>query len=571
MTNKLSFPLSILICVAALLASCNLPAVAGQIVSSGSTATPFQPTIGAQDEEISAAKWWLAPDLPQGFVDSFVLPDGATRIDDSGHANVLLSVVPAPWAQTTPDSFEGGIVSQWIYAVVAPFPTLTDEVSSVDVIDAWNGDYTGPFSSPLLMSANTAAVFTAWMGQPPADTVRVVEDAASLLDAAWSSQPSWAIVPFEDISPEWKVLTIDSQSPIWKDFQDKSYPLLVQIGLSGNTAAMADALSRFNADVESPIGVAGNRDADKLTTVVLTGVTALVRSTAWTMDRKGITYPAEDIGDLLREADITHISNEVPFAQDCPPPNPVQRELVFCSDPDYIQLLEDVGTDVVELTGDHFNDWGPEAMLYTLDLYKERGWPYYGGGANSEEARQPLKLEHNGNKIAFIGCNAKRGSYASARENYPGAVACDYDLMEQQVRDLVSEGYLVIATFQHFEYYTFIPQPDLVADFGRISAAGASIVSGSQAHQTHGIEFPRPDAIITYGLGNLFFDQKGVVEFGDQALIARHVIYDGHYISTELFTIQFIDFAKPRFMTPEERDVFLSRVFNASRWAPNNN
>lgn len=552
--------------LAALLASCNLPAVAEVIAPSGPTATPFQPTIGAQDAEISAAKWWLAPDLPQGLIDSFVLPEGATRIDDRDQANILLSVVSAPWVPTTLDPFEGGIVSHWIYAVVTPFPTMTDEVSSVDIINAWNGGYSGSFNSPLLMSANTATVFTAWMGKPPAETVRVVEDGENLLDAAWNSQPSWAIIPFEDIEPRWKVLNVDGQSPIWKDFEDKSYPLLVRIGLSGNTAAMADALSRFSAGAESPIGSAGNRNADKLTTVILTGVTALVRSTEWEMNRKGITYPAEDIGDLLRGADITHISNEVPFAEDCPPPNPVQRELIFCSNPKDIELLEAVGTDIVELTGDHFNDWGAEAMLYTLQLYKDEGWPYYGGGANADEARQPVKLEDHGNKIAFIGCNAKRGSYASAREDYPGAVACDYDLLEQQVRDLVAEGYLVIATFQHFEYYTFIPQPDLVADFGRISAAGASIVSGSQAHQTHGIEFPRPDAIITYGLGNLFFDQRGVVEFGDQALIARHVVYDGRYISTELFTIQFVDYAKPRFMTPEERAEFLTRVFDASRW-----
>ncbi len=32
-------------------------------------------------------------------------------------------------------------------------------------------------------------------------------------------------------------------------------------------------------------------------------------------------------------------------------------------------------------------------MLHTLELYKELGWIYYGGGRNLEEAKQPLKLE----------------------------------------------------------------------------------------------------------------------------------------------------------------------------------
>lgn len=543
---------ALIICLSALLASCNLQA-ANPATASVPTATPFQPTIGAGNPETGAASWWLSPVLPQGFADSFSLPDGANKVDDREQANLLLSVN------------EGETVSHWIYAVVAPFSTITDEVSFKDIQNAWQGNFSGSFVAALMMSANTEAVFTSWWGEPASGAVDL-EDAENLVDAAWQIPGSWALVPFEEISPKWKVLSIDGQSPIWKDFDAESYSLSVPIGLSGDPTLIEQALPRFGGDGDVPIVVASNRDADKLTTVILTGVTALVRSTEWEMNRKGITYPAEDIGNLLRAADILHISNEVPFAEDCPPPNPVQRELVFCSNPKDIELLEAVGTDIVELTGDHFNDWGPEAMLYTLDLYKERGWPYYGGGADAEEARQPVKLEDHGNRIAFIGCNAKRGSYASAREDYPGAVACDYDLMEGQVRDLVAEGYTVIATFQHFEYYTFVPQPDLVADFGRISTAGASIVSGSQAHQSHGIEFPHSDAIITYGLGNLFFDQRGVVEFGDQALIARHVIYDGHYISTELFTIQFIDFAKPRFMTPEERAEFLTRIFDASRW-----
>lgn len=542
-----------LIFLAALLASCNLQS-ANPTAPSSPTTTPFQPTIGSQNPETGTVKWWPSPNLPQTFRDSIVLPPNATLAEFDVQAQLFLSMD------------QGETVSHWIYAIVTPFPTTIDAVSFADVKAAWNGESSGEFSgSPLIMSPETEQVFSFWWGEPAAGAVRV-EDAADLVDAAWGSQPSWAIVPFEDIEPKWKVLAVDGQSPIWKDFDAENYPLSVPIGLSGDPALVEAALPLFSPDAESPIAAISNRDPDKMTTIILTGVTALVRSTEWEMNRKGITYPAEDIGELLREADITHISNEVPFAEDCPPPNPVQRELVFCSHPRDIELLEAVGTDVVELTGDHFNDWGPEAMLYTLDLYKEEGWPYYGGGANAEEARQPVKLEDHGNRIAFIGCNSKGGNYASARDDYPGAVPCDYDLLEQRINDLISEGYVVVATFQHFEYYSFVPQPPLVEDFGRVAAAGASIVSGSQAHQSHGIEFPRPDAIITYGLGNLFFDQRGVVEFGDRALIARHVIYDGRYISTELFTIQFVDYAKPRFMTPEERAAFLPLIFNASRW-----
>jgi poly-gamma-glutamate synthesis protein (capsule biosynthesis protein) len=132
---------------------------------------------------------------------------------------------------------------------------------------------------------------------------------------------------------------------------------------------------------------------------------------------------------------------------------------------------------------------------------------------------------------------------------------------------LREDGYQVIFTFQHREYYTYTTQPILAYDFGQIAAAGASIVSGSQAHQPHGFAFD-DDAFIHYGLGNLFFDQfHFCADYAcDDAFIDRHVFYDGQHISTELITIRFADLARPRLMTSEERARFLEIIFTASGW-----
>ena len=276
-------------------------------------------------------------------------------------------------------------------------------------------------------------------------------------------------------------------------------------------------------------------------------------------------YPAQDIRDLLLHADITHISNEVPFAVDCPYPNPKQEEIRFCSADQYIQLLEDVGTDVVELTGDHFSDWGTEAMIHTLELYKEHHWPYYGGGANLAEGRQALLLEDHGNRIAFIGCNEKGGSFAQASDTQPGAAACDMDWMAGEITRLKAEGYLVIATFQHHEYYTYLAQPDQQEDFRQMASAGADIVSGSQAHQPQGMEF-LGNSLLHYGLGNLFFDQYSYCDACRQGMIDRHIFYEGRYISTELLPIEFVDYARSRPMTWEEATALFQSLFSASGW-----
>ena len=89
--------------------------------------------------------------------------------------------------------------------------------------------------------------------------------------------------------------------------------------------------------------------------------------------------------------------------------------------------------------------------------------------------------------------------------------------------------------------------------------AGAVIVNGSQSHVGKALEF-REDAIIHYGLGNLFFDQVGYYITAD-SFIQKHFFYQGRHISTQLNTITVEETALPRFMTSEERNKFLTNIF----------
>jgi len=442
---------------------------------------------------------------------------------------------------------------RWVFALVAPFPTVPDDISSDNLKDAWQGGKNPLVSGkPIYMSQDTLDMLSTWWGEPAPEAVEI-QEAEDLVDHAWSHRPSLVIVPFDHLTPVWKVLSIDGISLLDNDFDQEEYGLSIPISAVGVNPNLFQELT-------------SNRDPDRFTSVVLTGVTALVRATAWTMETSGINYPAQDIKDWLIAADILHISNEVPFAPGCPYPDPGQKGLRFCSDSRYIQLMETIGTDVVELTGDHFGDQGPEAMLYTLEMYNQRGWPYYGGGADRGDAQEPVLFEHNGNKIAFLGCNAKGGGYATAGPSYPGAVACDFGKMTSQIKDLKEDGYQPIATFQHFEYYTYLAQPDQVRDARKLTQAGAVIVSGSQAHQPQGFEIG-DDYFVHHGLGNLFFDQIYQSPPNTAtAFIDRHIFYNEEHISTELLTIKFLDFARARPMTAAERETLLHLVFNASGW-----
>ena len=300
----------------------------------------------------------------------------------------------------------------------------------------------------------------------------------------------------------------------------------------------------------------------------MTGTTSLVRGVAYAMNLKGITYPGRDIQAWLTQADITHISNETSFYSRCPPPV-MEVSLKFCSDPRYIALLKYVGTDVVELTGNHLIDYGPQPFLDTLAIYRQNNILYYGGGANLSDARQPLLIENHGNKIAFIGCNSVNiGQYPTAASDRPGAAPCDYNYITQQITQLRSQGYLVIMTFQYDETLDSQPFDAQVRDFRSMAQAGAAIVQGSQAHFPQSMEFDQ-GAFIHYGLGNLFFDQMGndpKIPGIRREFIDQHIFYDGRYISTELLTAMLEDYSRPRPMTADERTAFLTEYFSLSGW-----
>jgi hypothetical protein len=511
------------------------------------SATPALPTATSlPNAESIRVSIWVPPYLAETLGPALEAPLRSLFVSDASMANIRLQVG------------EENPISQWVYALVTPFSSTMQGVAGDDLLLLWQGGSPSIFGNPLLlMDSNTHEMFTALWGPAASTSVQVLPK-QELVDYAWTHPPALAIVPFEALEPRWKVLAVDGLSPIHKDFDVGNYRLKIPISL--NSDPDMAALIQINFQIPG-----FNLDPQKMTIVALTGVTALVRATAYEMEKHGILYPAQDIRDWLLDADITHISNEVPFSVDCPYPNPVQQEVRFCSRDTYIQLLEDVGTDVVELTGDHFQDWGTEAMFHTLDLYRERGWLHYGGGMDLADGRKALLLEHNHNKIAFIGCNEKGGSFAQADETHPGAAECELDWMAQEISRLTGEGYLVIVTFQHQEYYTYAAQPAQQRDFRQMAQAGAVVVSGSQAHQPQGMEF-LAGSFIHYGLGNLFFDQYGLCEACRQGLIDQHVFYDGHYISTEILPIQFVDYARSRPMTFAEASDLFQTLFLASGW-----
>lgn len=286
---------------------------------------------------------------------------------------------------------------------------------------------------------------------------------------------------------------------------------------------------------------------EETTTFIQTGVTAISRDLAFKIEGSNDnSYPSKKISSFLKSADITHTSNEVSSVPGCVP----AQSMRFCAKPEYVKSLTESGIDIVELTGNHNNDFGADNNLNTIKQYEKLGMKYFGGGKDKTDASKILYVENKGNKIAFIGYNyydTILGTGALAGDDRAGANSYSDSKMKKDIANARKNANIVIVDFQFQECYSYpssdviypicykpLASPDQKGVFRKAIDYGADIVVGTQAHQPQTYEIYKGKTIF-YGLGNLFFDQIEWIGTR-QGLILTHYFRNGKYIQTKIST-----------------------------------
>lgn len=567
-------------CLVATLIACSAPTPEPTPVISiefAPTPTPLPPTPTPSPTPIPVRTVWVDPVLPTDLYDDLRERLQASTVitsTDGSHPELKIAVTTQSDADVrigAGASFGNAapVLITRTYAVAAPFPTVADGLTFDALRQFWNGDGAalaglssdGQTPPTLFLDPHTHAGLTLLLGQPAATPYIQMVNARDLLTTTWSARPNaFAILPFDQLEVRWKLLRVDEINLFEREADISAYPLTLRVRAQGDPEVLAA--------VGAVVPAADNRDLSKMTIVAMTGVTAMVRGTAVRMEEKGITYPAEQIRDWLATADITHISNEVSFFDKCPFPTR-NDGVVMCSNPKYMELLRFVGTDVIELTGNHLWDYGYQRLIPTIEMYEQEGWGYFGGGRDLADALRPLTMTVNGNRIAFIGCNWFGVNWAT--ERLPGSAPCspddpkDLSYQVETIGRLRAEGYNVIATLQYEEYYFYRPTLQQARDFARLRDAGAVVVNGSQGHHVQGFDVSA-DGFIHWGTGNLFFGDQLFSRGALTTMVDRHVFYDNRYLGVDLRTAFIEDLSQPRPMAPEDRATLLRTLFEVSRF-----
>jgi len=278
--------------------------------------------------------------------------------------------------------------------------------------------------------------------------------------------------------------------------------------------------------------------------LVLVGDVMLARGVANQIKKSDdFNYPFLNVADFLNSADLVFGNLEGPISEQGKNQGSVYS---FKAEPGVVQGLSFAGFSVMSLANNHILDWGTQAMLDTVDLLGARGIKTVGAGRDYDSANQPVILERNGTKIAFLAYTNLLPKSFAARENTSGISDFDISKIKAKIEELKTRADLVIVSMHWGEEYQTKANLSQQKIAHELIEDGADLVVGHHPHVPEEIEQYNPPprkategrgGWIIYSLGNFVFDQN----FSEETmggLVAKVKIRDGKIDSVEPIKIK---------------------------------
>ena len=239
-----------------------------------------------------------------------------------------------------------------------------------------------------------------------------------------------------------------------------------------------------------------------------------------------------DLFSVMQEADVFMVNNEFTYTtRGEPTPD---KAYTLRSRPENVQLLKDIGVDIVSLANNHTYDYGEISMLDTLDTLQNASVLYAGAGRNLEEASAPVYVEHDGMTIAFVAATQierldnpdTKGATASS----PGVFRCwDVEPLLQTVKVASQNSDFVVVYIHWGTESTDVTDWAQTSQAPRIAQAGADLIVGDHPHVLQGIDVVE-GAPVVYSVGNLWFNSKAMDSCLIQVTAGRDGIRKLRYI-----------------------------------------
>lgn len=240
-------------------------------------------------------------------------------------------------------------------------------------------------------------------------------------------------------------------------------------------------------------------------TLLFAGDVMLSRTVGLRMEaQKDWSLPFHLISDELRSADLRYCNLECPVSDRG---HNLHHLYSFRADPRSIEGLQTAGFDVVSQANNHAYDWGPEALLDSMERLRAAGIQPVGAGHNILAAHYPLLVQVQSLRIAFLAYVNIDPKEASAGVDLPGVAWLDLPQTLADIRFARPLADLLIVCPHWGVEYASKPTREQVEFAHQMIDAGADIIVGSHPHVVQPLENYH-DRWIAYSLGNFVFDQQ---------------------------------------------------------------
>lgn len=212
--------------------------------------------------------------------------------------------------------------------------------------------------------------------------------------------------------------------------------------------------------------------------------------------------------ETMCAADIMCLNNEFTYSDRGTPT--AGKAFTFRAKPSRVEVLHQLGVDVVSLANNHTYDYGKDSILDTFDTLEEAQIAYFGAGRTLENAMEPYYANVQGKTVAFVGASRAEKNFKTpqATESAPGILLCyDTTLFLQVIAEARENADFVVA-YVHWGTENTSKLEQVQLDTGKeYLDAGADVVIGAHSHCLQGMEYYDGKPII-YSLGNYWFNEK---------------------------------------------------------------
>ena len=211
---------------------------------------------------------------------------------------------------------------------------------------------------------------------------------------------------------------------------------------------------------------------------------------------------------IMQDSDIFCLNHEYTIGESGTATS--AKTYTFQAKPERMNLLTEMGVDLVTLANNHVYDYGPEALHETCDLLTNASIDYIGGGHDIADAKRAVYYEINGLKIGFVAAsNAEVHRYTpQATDTTPGILLA-YDMAEYlEVVKEASQNCDYLIAYMHWgtEDSNYLNEQQQ-SEGRQLLDAGADIVVGGHPHVLQGMEYVDGKPIV-YSMGDFWFNSQ---------------------------------------------------------------